>query len=204
MDALGRTCQLRGLILYKKFDDALNLIQEWLETMQEKIVYEEVFELISKDNNNLQDQDIERFKLVEASLSLLKEKQNLKESLIEAMENLITAAVKEEAEKDISKQCQTYSDWEHVRALILETQIKAIEREKRIANIEKIKKDLKEREQLVTFFDNEEAHELQIEQIQEKERKEDKRIRSTYRSAKKLRELVASESYIPPDIKNKK
>lgn len=88
--------------------------------------------------------------------------------------------------------------------MILETQIKAIEREKRIANIEKIKKDLKEREQLVTFFDNEEAHELQIEQIQEKERKEDKRIRSTYRSAKKLRELVASESYIPPDIKNKK
>ncbi|XP_029174536.1 28S ribosomal protein S27, mitochondrial-like [Nylanderia fulva] len=204
MDALGRTCQLRGLILYKKYDDALNLIKEWLETMQEKIVYEEIFELISKDNSNLQDQDVERFKLMEASLSLLKEKQNLKESLIETMENLITASVKEETEKDISKQCQTYSDWEHVRTSILETQIKAIEREKKIANIEKMKKDLKEREQLLTFFDNEEAHELRIERIQEKERKEDERIRSMYNSAKKLRDLVASESYIPPDIKNRK
>lgn len=105
-DALGRTCQLRGLILYKKYDDVLNLIKEWLETIQDKIVYEEVFELIAKDNGNLQDQDIEKFKLVEAPLALLKEKQNLKENLIETMENLIAAATKEEAEKDISKQCQ--------------------------------------------------------------------------------------------------
>lgn len=106
MDTLGRTCQLRGLILHKKYDDVLKLIKEWLGTIQEKIVHEEVFELISKDNSNLQDQDIEKFKLVDASLFLLKEKQNVKENLIETMETLIRAAVKEEAEKDISKQCQ--------------------------------------------------------------------------------------------------
>lgn len=105
-DALGRTCQLRGLILYKKYDDVLKLIKEWLETIQDKIVHEEVFELISKDNSNLQDQDIEKFKLVDASLLLLKEKQNLKENLIKTMENLIRAVVKEKAEEDISKQCQ--------------------------------------------------------------------------------------------------
>lgn len=104
-DAIGRSCQLRGLILYKKYDDVLNLIKKWLET-QDKIVYEEVFELISKDNSGLQDQDAEKFKLVEAQLSVLKEKQNLKESFIEAIENLIKAAINEEAEKDISKQCQ--------------------------------------------------------------------------------------------------
>jgi len=105
-DAIGRTCQLRGLILYKKYDDVLNLIEKWLGTVQDKIVYEEVFELISKDNSGLQDQDVEKFKLVEAQLSVLKQKQNLKESFIEAVENLIKAAVNEEAEKDISKQCQ--------------------------------------------------------------------------------------------------
>ncbi|XP_050452939.1 28S ribosomal protein S27, mitochondrial-like [Cataglyphis hispanica] len=203
MDALGRTCQLRGLILYKKYDDVLKLIKEWLEVIQDNIVYEEIFELISKDNSNLQDQDFEKFKLVEASLSLLKEKQNLKENLNETIENLITAAVKEEAEKDISKQCQIYSDWEHVRASILQTQIKAIEKERRIANVEKIKKELKEREQLLTFFDNEEALELQIEKIQEKERKEDERIRKMPKSEKKLRALITAESYIPPDIKDR-
>lgn len=105
-DALGRTCQLRGLILYKKYDDVLNLIKNWLETTQDKIVYEEIFELISKDNSELQEPDIEKFKLVETQLSDLKKKQNLKESLIEAMESLVKTAVKEKAEQDISKQCQ--------------------------------------------------------------------------------------------------
>ncbi|XP_070166157.1 small ribosomal subunit protein mS27 [Polyergus mexicanus] len=199
-DALGRTCQLRGLILYKKYDDVFKLIKEWLEMIQDKIVYEEIFELISKDNSNLQDQDFEKFKLVEAPLSLLKEKQNLKENLNETMEDLIRAIVKEEAEKDISKQCQAYSDWEHIRASILQTQIKAIEKERRVANIEKIKKELKEREQLLTFFDNEEALELRIERIQEKERKEDERIHKMHKSEKKLRALITAESYIPPDI----
>lgn len=105
-DIIGRTCQLRGLILYKKYDDVLNLIKKWLETMQDKIVYEEVFKLISKDSTGLQDQDAEKFKLVEIQLSVLKEKQNLKESFIEALENLVKTAVNEEAENDISKQCQ--------------------------------------------------------------------------------------------------
>lgn len=105
-DAIGRTCQLRGLILYKKYDDVLNLMKKWLETMQDKIVYEEIFELISKDNSGLKDQDAEKFKLIEAQLSTLKKRQNLKENFIEAVENLIKAAIDKETEKDISKQCQ--------------------------------------------------------------------------------------------------
>ena len=63
---------------------------------------------------------------------------------------------------------------------------------------------MKEREQLLTFFDNEEALELKIEQIKEKEREEDERIHAMHNSAKKLRKLVAAETYIPPDIKSKR
>ncbi|XP_018407109.1 PREDICTED: 28S ribosomal protein S27, mitochondrial-like [Cyphomyrmex costatus] len=201
-DAIGRTCQLRGLILYKKYDDVLNLIKKWLETMQDKIVYEEVFKLISKDNIGLQDHDVEKYKLVEAQLSVLKEKQNLKENFIEAIENLVKAAINERAEKDISKQCQTYLDWECKRTSVLEAQIKAIDRERRIDNIKKIKEDLKKREQLLTFFDKEEEIELEIEKIQEKERKEDERVRAMPNSAKHLRKLVTVESYVPPEIKS--
>lgn len=82
--------------------------------------------------------------------------------------------------------------------------MKAIERENRIKNIEKIKQNLKEREQLLTFFDKEEEIELKIEAIQEEQRKEDERIHAMHRSAKKLRKLVTTESYIPPDIKSKR
>lgn len=99
---------------------------------------------------------------------------------------------------------QTYLDWEHVRTSVLEEQMKAIETQKRIANIEKIKKDLEEREQLLTFFDNEEKIELEIEKLGEKDRKEDERIHAMHASAKKLRKLVAAETYVPPDVKSKK
>lgn len=115
-NTLGRTCQLRGLILYKKYDQVLRLIKEWLETIQDKIVYEEVFELIAKDDNGSEDQASEQLKLVENQLTVLKGKQNDKGSLVEAMENMIRLAVKEKAEEDISKQCQ----------------VKNIEREKRL------------------------------------------------------------------------
>lgn len=77
-----------------------------MEKVQDNIVYEEVFELITKDNSGLQDQASEQLKLVEDQLSVLKGRQNDKRSLTEAMENMIKSAVKEEADKDISKQCQ--------------------------------------------------------------------------------------------------
>lgn len=99
---------------------------------------------------------------------------------------------------------QAYLDWECKRTSVLDEQMKAIDRERRISNIEKIKKDLKQKEQLLTFFDKEEEIELQIEKIQERERKEDERIRAMHKSAKKLRKLVTTESYIPPDIQSKK
>ncbi|XP_032683565.1 28S ribosomal protein S27, mitochondrial-like [Odontomachus brunneus] len=203
-NTLGRTCQLRGLILYKKYDQVLQLIKEWLETIQDKIVYEEVFELIAKDNSGLQDQASEQLKLVQDQLTVLKGKQNDKGSLVEAMENMIRLAVKKKADQDVSKQCQSYLDWERVRTSILEEQTKAIETQKRIANIERIKKDLKTREQLLTFFDNEEEIELKIEKIEAKERRQDERVHAMHGSAKKLQKLIATETYVPPDIKNKK
>lgn len=90
-----------------------------------------------------------------------------------------------------------------MRTLVLEEQRKAIDREIRIANIEKIKKELKEKEQLLTYFDKREEIALQIEKIKERERKEDERVRAIYKSAKKLRALVAAEEYIPLDVKKK-
>lgn len=86
----------------------------------------------------------------------------------------------------------------------MEEQKKAIDKERRIVRVKKMKKELEEREQLLTFFDNEEQIELQIEKLEEKERKEDERIRAMPKSAKKLRALVAAEDYIPPEVKSKK
>lgn len=82
--------------------------------------------------------------------------------------------------------------------------MKAIDRERRISNIKKIKKDLEQREELLTFFDREEEIELEIEKIRERERKKDERVRAIPRSEKKLRKLAITETYIPPDIHSRK
>jgi len=95
-------------------------------------------------------------------------------------------------------------DWEHIRISVLEEQKNAIDKEMRIANIKNLKKQLEEKEQLLTFFDKREEIELQIEKIQERERKEMERIRAIPRSAKKLKKLVAAGTYVPPDITDKK
>jgi len=52
----------------------------------------------------------------------------------------------------------------------------------------------------LTFFDNEEEIELQIEKIEEKERRADERVHRMYKSREKLRDLVTVESYVPPDV----
>lgn len=91
-----------------------------------------------------------------------------------------------------------------MRTSILEEQTKAIEMQKRIANIGKIKKDLEIREQLLTFFDNEEQIELEIEKIETEERRQDERVRAMHGSERKLRKLIAAETYIPPDVKSRK
>lgn len=90
-----------------------------------------------------------------------------------------------------------------MRSLVLEEQRKMIDRERRIANIENIKKEINEKEQLLTYFDKKEEIALQIEKIKERERKEDMRIHAMHKSAKKLRALVAAEEYIPLDVKRK-
>ncbi|EZA49408.1 hypothetical protein DMN91_008882 [Ooceraea biroi] len=202
-DALGRTCQLRGLILYKKYEDVTKLVADWLEKMQDNIVYEEVFELISKDNSGLQDQDSEKYQPVAAQLAALKERPNLKDSLIQAMEDVITSTVNEHVEKDISEQHQKYLDWVSVRTSVLEEQKQEVNREKRITVIKKMKNELQRREQLLTFFDKEEQIELRIEKMQERERKEQERVRAIPKSAPKLRAIAAARTKISSDVKSK-
>lgn len=85
-----------------------------------------------------------------------------------------------------------YSEWETKRIEVLKNQLAEIDRQKRLVKVEEMKKELMEKERLLTFFENEEKIELQIEQKLEKEKK--------LYGEEKQTAIDEEESYVPPEI----
>lgn len=104
---LGRTCQLRGLILYKKYQDALKLIKKWINEIEGNIVYKEVFDLIEKDKKNVfQEQVTDEFEILMSEVNLIKEKNLCTDNLINVLENNIKSAIEKQHDIDINEQMQ--------------------------------------------------------------------------------------------------
>lgn len=105
---LGRTCQLRGFILFKKYSKVIKLIDQWKD--EKEIVYQQVFELIKKDSPTLFDGELsEEMVTLKNKLEEL-EKMDLKSgNILEEMENDVKKAVQEREESDISEQLKVCS-----------------------------------------------------------------------------------------------
>ncbi|XP_017790386.1 PREDICTED: uncharacterized protein LOC108572638 [Habropoda laboriosa] len=200
-DTLGRTCQLRGLILYKKYQDASKLIKQWLTEVKGDIVYNEIFNLIEKDNKNMYKEEApNEFKQLMSEVNELKQKDSCKDSLIEALENNVKCAVDKQHDVDINEQLQ----WDDQRHVVLGKQLKEINQQSRIENVAKLKKDLEIRERFLTFFENEEQIELEIEKKEAIEQAELDRIKKLHRVELKLKKLELQEEYVPPKIERRK
>lgn len=63
-----------------------------------------------------------------------------------------------------------------------------------------MKESLVKEERLLTFFENEERIELEIERLEREEKEEMERVRQLPRAEAKLRKLQEEEEYIPPKI----
>lgn len=66
--------------------------------------------------------------------------------------------------------------------------------------IEKLKEEMKKQERFLTFFENEEEIELQIEEIEEFEKKKMEHVLKMPHAKKKLKKLEKEKEYIPPTI----
>ncbi|XP_078052009.1 uncharacterized protein LOC144478149 [Augochlora pura] len=194
-NALGRTCQLRGLILYKKYEEISNLIEEWLKDVKDDVVYREVFDLIEKDNESIPKEEIEN---VMSKLDKLKTQKLCENSLIEAIENEVKSAVDKQADIDIEEQLKAYNDWLNTREIVLQKQKDMLDRETRLKNVENIKQYLAKQERLLTFFDDEEKIELKIEQLEREDREELERLLKGHKAEKKFKKLKEEEEYKPP------
>ncbi|KAK1130707.1 hypothetical protein K0M31_018820 [Melipona bicolor] len=201
-NALGRTCQLRGLILYKKYQDASNSIKQWLNEVEGDVLYSEVFELIEKDKEKVfkEEAAANEFERLMSEVSVLKGKTLCKDSLIEALKNNIKSAVEKQHDIDVNEQLQKYTEWEEKRNLILDKQIELINQKAKRLEIRKLKEEMKRQERYLTFFENEEQIELEIEKIETQEKKEMDKVLKIHGAEEKLKKLKGEEEYIPPMI----
>ncbi|XP_063979808.1 small ribosomal subunit protein mS27-like [Diachasmimorpha longicaudata] len=193
-DALGRSLILRGYVLWGKFESAAEMAQGWFDGNIEGVVYKEVLELVRKDLEGVDEQKagehLQKMKEVMEKLQGM----ILKEGDMEIqIEERVKKAVAEREKGDIELQCKLYEEWEKTRMDHLQKQLIEINNQKRIKNIEDMKKDLQVRERLLTFFENEEKLELQIE---EKLKREDEK----YGPPIELKE-DEEDNYIPPEVK---
>ncbi|XP_012144096.1 uncharacterized protein LOC100876805 [Megachile rotundata] len=200
-NALGRTCRLRGLILYKKYQDALKFIKQLQTEIEDDVVYNEVFNLIEKDNAHIPKEEIpNELETLMSELNTLKEKKLCENNLTETLENNIKSAVNTQAEIDMNEQLKKYPEWEKQRETVLNKQQEEINRLARIQHIDELKKDLQERETFLTFFERQNEIDLKIEELTLKDREEKLRVRRIPHSARKLRNLKQTAEYVPPTV----
>ncbi|XP_058788632.1 small ribosomal subunit protein mS27-like [Phymastichus coffea] len=194
---LGRTCQLRGAVLYRKYTEAIQILKKWKEECTKEVVYKEVLPLIKKDVPELFEstEPTEEMKELQKLVLDLESADLYQENLEQDMENLIKKAVKAHSEKDMAEQVKLYEEWLEKRVQVLKIHLAELDKISRLAKIEDMKKDLADRERVLTFFEKEEQIELAIEEklAKEKELYGDESEEVT----------DDEENYIPPEIVTK-
>jgi Mitochondrial 28S ribosomal protein S27 len=113
-------------------------------------------------------------------------------NLLEMMEALVKKAVSEFESKDIEAQEKRYVQWEDDRQQNLARQLRENEIRQRTQSIEEKRKYLEEKEQLLSYFENEDKYDLLIEELdvaEEKRKLEAKEVKTD-----------DSDTYVPPEV----
>ncbi|XP_075972841.1 uncharacterized protein LOC142974411 [Anticarsia gemmatalis] len=191
-DNLNNNLQIIGWLVYKKYDNLLNTCEKFSKSGS-FTVYKEVLELLQKESANANE---ESKPVIENCISILNKVEVKSDA---SLEDLIKIAIEDAINKshknDIAEQEKLYKSWAQLREEKLEEQTKRLDRARRIQLIEEKQKEMKETEQKLWFFENEEQIDLQIEEKEKLEDKSEKKETTT--------ETVNS-NYVPPEIKPKR
>lgn len=105
----GRSCQLRGLILYKKYEKAVELMDQWVKENKPDLVFKEVVSLIEKDNEEIfKDESNEGVNKVRQLLKKLDGLKLKEGSLADVLEENIKSAIKSQEKLDMEKVKQVW------------------------------------------------------------------------------------------------
>ncbi|CAG9791931.1 unnamed protein product [Diatraea saccharalis] len=187
-DNLSTNLQIVGWCCYKKYDKLLIICKNFVHKPSSTI-YKEVIDFLNKEINSIEG---DAKSILENCVSMLSKISHAKEPIEVAIETMIENSINKIQNSDIKKQHQLFQLWSNIREQKVIEQTKRLDRAKRIEFICQKQEDLKNEEQKLWFFENEDAIDLQIE---EKETSED------IASANKKSSKKADEDYIPPEIR---
>lgn len=174
-DSLHQSFSILGSTLFGQTEATKKIISNIKQPL-----FKEVLDLIPEDNE-----------IKNITNQLPTEPIDVKSLLIKNVEN----AYQQTSEKDIYDQCEMFKKWEEERIQAFEEQKLRLVNTKRLQDIEDLKKAIKEKEEKLWFFDNEEQIELNI---AKKKRFYPKRWFGHKKAPRKI-----DEAYIPPEIQTK-
>ena len=182
--AMYKSLELLGWTLFEKWDNVLSFKAE-----------------VSKDCLDKAKEIVNAAEL-EQKESVLKHLEGLKESSLDTEQALVAAvkdAVKEHEPTYIQTQVELFSAWEQARETEMKKQLAMYNRESRIDEISRRKKEFEEREKKLFFFERQEEFEaFREDKILEWKKKLPPRTWSKKITYQKKE--VVSDSYVPPEV----
>ncbi|EFA02747.1 small ribosomal subunit protein mS27 [Tribolium castaneum] len=168
-DSLHNSLRIIGLALFGKEE----LVKKEMEARKNTKLIKQVVQLLPDDNPFKA--DLTQLELVSEDVQTILEKQ-------------LTESIAVTSEKDIANQCSLFKQWENERLQALEEQKKRLHTLERLAEVERMKKELSEKEEKLWFFENEEKIELEIEEG------------TAAIPTRQTKEKKTDEDYVPPEI----
>ncbi|KAJ2950685.1 hypothetical protein O0L34_g8945 [Tuta absoluta] len=184
-DNVHNNLQILGWLFYKKYDNLLETCESCSKTSFK--LYREIIDLMKKESESVEGDNKEK---LEKCLSLLSKVDTADNALEESLKICIENAINRVQTNDIKQQQQLFKSWAQIREEKLEEQTKRLDRAKRMQLIQERQDQMKQEEQRLWFFENEEAIDLQIEE-------KEKLVEAP--TGKKAT-AKSDEEYIPPEI----
>lgn len=191
---IGTNCEILGWALYNKWSDLEAALQRCTANSSPVAasVITSVKELVnSSDDSENQEKIMSLVTRLESSGTFVKE-VNLKSVIEDHVKNV---AAKTEAD-DIKVQEGLYATWEKMRQEEVEKQLEEYRRKQLLEEIERKKNELKTKEELFTFFENQDRLEMLLDRkpvVREKDR--------THFFPHKIKKpKKVDEDYIPPEV----
>ncbi|XP_069681686.1 small ribosomal subunit protein mS27 isoform X2 [Periplaneta americana] len=182
-DSIGRTYELVGWGLYRKWDKAKAVLQG-----QGPAIFRDGLEMFKA---SLEECEI-REELLPLLTQLESAGQVIGDDLHEAVVSKVRSEVSKQESEAIAAQCKLYKEWETLREDLLQQQLKELDKQQRLSNVRAEKERISKDEEVLFFFDNEEKWELAIEKKRKFYRRRYFGKRKTFKSK--------DENYIPPEV----
>lgn len=189
---VANSCKLLGLVLYGKYDQAVELIG----AAKGGDVSGEIVELAKGYLGKVENQEDESYrKLVDALQGVGSVLKVSNDSFEKVLLDAINKSVTEHEKPQIDAQKKIYTEWCELRQQRLDEEMARLQRARRIQELERIGREMEQEEQKLWFFENEEKVELQI---------ESKKVFYPKRwFGKKKKPRVIDEGYIPPEVRQR-